>query len=362
MSIWSWHNLILNGDFSQSPTDWAGQSWEITNGKTLPGWYGTEIEWGHQNNYISGGAANWVVELDGNGASAITVLNQNFYVKGPVDAVLNFDTALRTDANSHAGLEGYRVDILDASGGIVKTQSFFPTQNTISLDGYTVHLPQSGTYTLRFTELGPNDSLGAIIDNVKLLVCFVAGTLIDTPEGPRPVESLRPGDLVSTVDAGAKPVLWRGTRRISRREQLADPRLRPIHIAPGALGPGLPVRGLAVSPQHRILLSGWRSELYFGEPEVLVPAHRLVNDSTIRRVVPVEDVTYVHFLCDDHQIVLAEGLATESFHPNPHSLAGVDPAARQELLTLFPELDQEAFSPWEMARPVVRGPEARLAA
>ena len=43
---------------------------------------------------------------------------------------------------------------------------------------------------MRFTELGADDSLGAIIDDVSMLICFVAGTLIETLTGPRAVETL----------------------------------------------------------------------------------------------------------------------------------------------------------------------------
>ncbi|MFA5582109.1 MAG: Hint domain-containing protein, partial [Paracoccaceae bacterium] len=37
-------------------------------------------------------------------------------------------------------------------------------------------------------------------------LCFTPGTLIDTPDGPRLVEDLRPGDLVLTADHGAQPL------------------------------------------------------------------------------------------------------------------------------------------------------------
>ena len=44
--------------------------------------------------------------------------------------------------------------------------------------------------------------------------CFTAGTLIDTPSGPRAVEELRPGDLVTTRDHGPAPLLWAGASRL----------------------------------------------------------------------------------------------------------------------------------------------------
>nr|WP_233092958.1 Hint domain-containing protein [Paracoccus sp. IB05] len=184
-----------------------------------------------------------------------------------------------------------------------------------------------------------------------MLVCFVAGTLIATPDGQRPVEDLRPGDLVFNAEGDALPVIWTGARRVSMEDQIVDESLRPVVFEPGSLGKGLPERRLAVSPQHRMLVSGWKAELWFAESEVLVPAISLVNGNTIRQTTADEDVTYVHFLFEGHEIVLAEGCPSESFHPGDHSLKGLDRAARDEVLALFPELNT---TPVIAARQVIR--------
>jgi hypothetical protein len=108
-------------------------------------------------------------------------------------------------------------------------------------------------------------------------------------------------------------------------------------------------RDLVVSPQHRVLFEGYRAELLFGESEVLASAVHLVDGHSVRRE-PMAEVTYVHFLLDRHEIVFAEGAATESFHPGGVGLAGVEDAARDELFAIFPELQ---------ADPTVYGPSAR---
>nr|WP_283258439.1 Hint domain-containing protein [Pseudomonas sp. GX19020] len=184
-----------------------------------------------------------------------------------------------------------------------------------------------------------------------MLVCFVAGTLIETPDGQRPVEDLRPGDLVFNAEGEALPVIWTGARRVPMEDQIIDESLRPVVFEPGSLGKGLPARRLAVSPQHRMLVSGWKAELWFAESEVLVPAISLVNGDTIRQATADEDVTYVHFLFEGHEIVLAEGCPSESFHPGDHSLNGLDRDARNEVLALFPELNT---TPVIAARQVIR--------
>lgn len=179
--------------------------------------------------------------------------------------------------------------------------------------------------------------------------CFVAGTRIAVPGGARPVEALMPGDMVLTRDHGARPVRWVGRRRVPGVGDFA-----PVRFAPGALGAHGELR---VSPQHRILLDGWRAELYLGEPEVLCPAHLLVNGDTIHRA-PCASVTYVHVMFDAHEIVLAEGLATESFLVGDY-LCRDGSALREEILALFPEIGAAGFD-MPPARRLLRGHEGRL--
>ena len=181
--------------------------------------------------------------------------------------------------------------------------------------------------------------------------CFAAGTLIETPDGPVPVEALRPGDLVLTRDNGAQTVRWAGHRRVSGRGTFA-----PVRFAPGAWGNA---RALLVSPQHRMLVTGWRAELYFGADEVLVAAKHLVNGDTIH-VAPVDWVDYHHILFDGHEMVMAEGLVSESFHPGDYIMMA-DAGVRAELLALFPDLDpMPGKGGRRTAHRVLRGCEATV--
>jgi hypothetical protein len=355
-----------NGDFQDPPppTIWNGQSSFIIVTGLPGGWTGTDIEWGLESLYRTGvsptNPPNRVIEMDGN-SGAITRLSQEFTTGGKVNAVLSFDMALRNSLSTNAG-EGFRVDILDSSNTVIQSQTFLPTNFAWMTETLTVRFDTAGTYSIRFTEIGPNNSFGAIIDNVSLLICFTSGTLIDTPDGPRRVEDLRAGDLVLTADDGPQPIRWIGRRTVSREEMLGDPRLRPVTIAAGAFGATMPARDLMVSRQHRILRTGWACELHFGELEILIPALKLVNDSTVRLGMPDRDITYVHFLCDRHQIVTAEGLATESFYPSALSLGGVTAEAQAELLLIFPELRDITSRPLDLVRPVVDGKTSRLVA
>jgi hypothetical protein len=88
------------------------------------------------------------------------------------------------------------------------------------------------------------------------IICFTPGTLLSTPAGPRPVEALREGDLLDTLDGGAQEILWIGRRRLTGAQMHAMPQLRPVRIRAGAFGLDVPVEDLLVSPRHRLLVQG----------------------------------------------------------------------------------------------------------
>ncbi|MFN3953636.1 MAG: Hint domain-containing protein [Pararhodobacter sp.] len=160
------------------------------------------------------------------------------------------------------------------------------------------------------------------------VICFTPGTLIDTARGARAVEDLGPGDLLRTRDNGFQPLLWRGETCLSGAELYLHPDLRPVRIKAGALGAlrlhtararALPERDLLVSPGHRILLPAPAG--IFGTDEALVRACDLLDGCQIRRDFAQGSVVYLHLMLARHEILLAEGLPCESFHPG---LAGAE--------------------------------------
>ncbi|MBL9052403.1 MAG: Hint domain-containing protein, partial [Tabrizicola sp.] len=185
----------------------------------------------------------------------------------------------------------------------------------------------------------------------RIIFCFTPGTMICTDRGDVAVESLRAGDLVVTRDSGLQPLRWTGSRTLSQRELQAKPDLQPVRIAMGAFAGAGPERTMLVSPQHRILIEGARAEILFGEAEVLVPAKHLIGHIEATRALPVEGVTYVHLLFDRHEVVLSDGIWTESFQPAERSLNAMEDAVRDEILALFPELqvDSDGFQSARMS-------------
>ena len=194
---------------------------------------------------------------------------------------------------------------------------------------------------------------GLSIENTGV-VCFVRGTAIMTAEGERMIEELEAGDLILTLDHGYQPIRWIGSTTVEAKGKLA-----PIVFEAGAMGN---TRRLKVSPQHRMMLSGWQAELLFDEPEVLVAAKHLVNDSTILREEGGE-VEYFHMLFDTHEIVYAEGAPSESFHPDHVGWGALAEETREEILSLFPELADGNFGSYgPSARRSLKSTEARIAA
>lgn len=215
-----------------------------------------------------------------------------------------------------------------------------------------------------------NFSSGATLSTTSLLIpvtiCFATGTKILTNSGYKTVETLQKGDAILTRDNGLQEIRWIGSTQVSAAAMVQNPNMRPVKIAAHAFGENMPEQDLTVSRQHRILVEDWRAELLFDSDKVLVPAHALVNDITVTNQSPAEGVTYFHIVFDEHEVIDAQGLMTESFHPCRATVLGMKSEARAELFALFPELSPEngnieaaAFAP---AYPMLKGFEGRLLA
>lgn len=187
---------------------------------------------------------------------------------------------------------------------------------------------------------------------IENIICFTPGTRIATSQGLVAVEDLKLGDLVVTRDHGLQPIRW-----IEGRIVPAIDRFAPVRIRNGVLAGQ--ERDLIVSPQHRVLFQGYRAELLFGESEVLVSATHLVDGCDVTQEAGGV-VTYIHMLFDQHEIIFAEGAATESFHPGDVGFSAVGDAARDELFDLFPTLRADPSAYGATARRCLKSHEAEL--
>lgn len=225
---------------------------------------------------------------------------------------------------------------------------------------YTDNDPSTESGVIELLDENGNVFRRVNFSEIEQIVCFTPGAAIATPKGEVAVERLNVGDKVFTRDNGAQEIAWVGSKKLNAAEMQRQKDLIPVMIAQGALGNGLPERDLMVSPQHRVLLSSDRAALYFEEREVLSAAKHLVGLPGITRAAPMA-TRYIHFMCENHEVVLSNGAWTESFQPGSGSLNGLEKQQRNEIFKLFPELKvKEGLTAYGAARKTLKKHEAKL--
>lgn len=141
------------------------------------------------------------------------------------------------------------------------------------------------------------------VDLVIGTPCYCPGTRIMTPTGERTVEDLAIGDLILTASGQERPIHWIGRRAYDPVFAFGNRDILPVRFTAGSLGNGLPKRDLTVSPLHAMFLDGY-----------LIPALHLVNNHSIHQITrPENTISYIHIELESHDVLLAEGAASESF-------------------------------------------------
>ncbi|WP_300074499.1 Hint domain-containing protein [uncultured Ruegeria sp.] len=212
------------------------------------------------------------------------------------------------------------------------------------LVGYLPSTPMVPGVVYNYTGTNTVPGNSPVFDDIVGAVCFNSGTLIETLEGPLPIEALSIGDLVRTQD-GPATVRWIGSRLYDAETLSANSKLRPIRIVSGAMGNGLPLRDLLVSPQHRMLVSSRIIERVCGATEALISAVKLTELPGIFIDENVEEVEYFHILFDKHEVIFAEGCPSESLYTGPEALKALSQDVREEIFAIFPELAAANYQP-----------------
>ena len=264
----------------------------------------------------SGGADNdgTVFELVKNGSSYTLVTLASFdSVDGAnPDGALIEDSAGNLFGTTLAGGadgDGTVFEIANTGGAYAGT----PT-TLLTFDGANGSAPQSGLTAdaggnlFGTTSAGGANNQGTLFElsNVgfvtEAVACYCRGTLILTERGEVPVEDLAIGDKVMTATRAPRPIKWIGRRSYGGRFVIGRKDILPICIKAGALADHLPRRDLWISPHHAMYLEG-----------VLIEARDLVNGLSIVQAEHVETVEYFHIELDRHDVIIAEGAASESF-------------------------------------------------
>ena len=215
----------------------------------------------------------------------------------------SFTNALLTEGGTISGFAaGNTIEIADLEfTTAVFTQGSLGTSGTLVLSGGTeapLALAVAGGYAPTDFIATPGAFGGT---TVTLAPCFAVGTRIATPAGEVAVEALRIGDRVLSVSGEDVPVRWLGYRRVDCRGHPRPQDVRPVRVRTGAFAPGVPARDLLLSPDHAVFANG-----------SLVPVRYLINGRSIVQEA-WDGVTYWHVELERHDVLLAEGLACESY-------------------------------------------------
>jgi hypothetical protein len=276
-------------DIFSTMTVAAGQSllFEIDNGSTLQ--FDNTVNSGTID--FTGGTAT--LALTGTQVGSNGTLTNN----GTFGAVLE---------GLQAGTSGIKIALASGTvqptltASIVNATSTSATlQVSDGTDNYNFNL--LGNYIGDIANVGPATG-GSLI---TLAVCFADGTAIQTEQGETPVEAIKAGDSVMTLIDGvptARTVKWVGERTLDLTRHPKRDLAAPVRFLKGALGDNLPHRDLVVSPDHCMFIDGG-----------LIPAKLLVNGMTIVRDMDAATVTYHHIELEQHGILIAEGVASESY-------------------------------------------------
>lgn len=201
-----------------------------------------------------------------------------------------------------------------------------------------------GRYELR-DRAGTGVLAGDIRSALAAIPCFTASTLLATGQGLCAVGDLTPGARIITRDNGMQELRWIGRRSFGWRALGLNPLLRPVRIAAGALGSGMPERDMVVSPNHRFLTvlpgqgeSGERLTM----ARDLIGLDGVASDSCTH-------VEYWQILFERHELVLSDGSWSESFQPTARSIAALDDPVSSGLWAALPATD--AAPAFESVRP-----------
>ena len=211
----------------------------------------------------------------------------------PANLITRFATGDTIDLHGVAYASGDRPNYdsatgeldIETSGGGTVASVFFGQNNGLAEASFTVAEEAGGTGIV-------------ITDDVP---CFLRGTLIRTPDGEVPVETLTVGDWVVTLSGIAQRIAWVGIGRVlvTRGRRCAA---TPIVVRKGALGDNVPHHDLRITKGHALYLD-----------DVLIPAEFLVNHRSIAWDDRAQEVEFYHIEIAQHDVLLANGAPAETY-------------------------------------------------
>jgi Hint domain len=315
------------------------------------------------------GATPSIIEAIGGNLTLTDVIERSvgleFDIDGTAASVLQLDGAVNTGNNfTFLGAAG-ELALTPATGGLTTTLTGLNVGSTLTHTNFVDFLRDPGV-TVTSGQIGFGTFGSVVLSNGDILslhgiknapatwfvntapdskgtgtelflssVCYARGTMIQTPAGERPVETLRPGmQVITTLVNGnevPRTIKWVGHRRVDLTRHPRPETMAPIRIGRDAFDDNVPHADLLLSPDHAVFVDG-----------MLICIRQLVNGSTIRTERGWTAVDYCHVELNDHAILLAEGLPAESYLDtgNRGFFSNTD-----DPLVLYPDLTDEADYP-----------------
>ncbi|WP_106743896.1 Hint domain-containing protein [Yoonia maritima] len=330
---------------------------------TLDGGSGNDtLDGGEGNDTLSGGAGNDTIN---GGAGTNTATggggDDTFVYTNGEDLTINDFGTGATDANDGDASNNDYIDLTPYYTNQKELEADLADDGLLnqSATGDDVDLTDNTELTGTITGLsGLNGITASELLEQTGVACFAADTLIETTSGEQEINRLSSGDFILNTAGQSLEIKWIGGREVTAQELVNNPKLRPVRITAGALGNGLPTQDLLVSRQHRMQVSSKITQRMFGEQDVLVAAIKLTELPGIFIDEAVDNITYYHMMFEKHEVVLANGAPSESLFTGPEALRSVSEEAREEILTIFPQIVDIDYC-CEPALPLIEGPARR---
>ena len=239
------------------------------------------------------------------------------------------------------------------AGATPRTETAFFTPDASGTYYIDVSDPATiGGYTVSVDTVSTDYTDNASRPGTVAVACFAAGTHVRTPDGEAEVQLLEKERLIVTASSAVRRIVWIGHRRIDCRRHPHPELVWPVRIRAHAFGPDRPHRDLLLSPDHAVFAEG-----------VLIPVKHLINGTTILQE-QVASVHYFHIELDRHDILLAEGLAVESYLDTGNRAQFANGAAHVALHPNFAprSLSEDSCAPLCVAGPQVQRVRERLRA
>lgn len=169
---------------------------------------------------------------------------------------------------------------------------------------------------------------------------FAHGVLINTAQGPVAVEDLVPGMEIETANGGTTTLKWVGAiTLVPGAPSASDEPQRLYRITADALGLGRPATDATFGPAARLLKRDPAIRNTLGAEAALSPVSAMEDGVSVVALNPVSPVRVYHLAFDSHQVIMANGVEVESYHPGPDAHYSMSQELRELFVSLFPHID-----------------------